>query len=73
MKYQKGVPQKAKFIFVTWPLNLAVSVYKEAKYQNSDFYLKNWPSAAWCSEKSAKNEPKIYKFQNMVIPFDWGS
>ena len=31
-----------------WPghLNLAVSVYKEAKYQNSDFYLKNWPSAA---------------------------
>ena len=31
-----------------WPghLNLAVSVYKEAKYQKSDFYLKNWLSAA---------------------------
>ena len=26
-------------------LNPAMSVYKKAKYQKSDFYLKNWQSA----------------------------
>ena len=32
-----------------WPghLDLAVFVYKEAKYQKSDFYLENWPIAAY--------------------------
>ena len=32
-----------------WPthLNQAVSVCKEIIYQKSDFYVKNWPSAAY--------------------------
>ena len=61
----------------TGHLNLAVSVYKEAIYQKSDFFQVQQRVVIWgfYEGKSAKNEPKIDKFQNLVITFDcieWG-